>query len=246
MVALVPPVPAPTTIHVGTGCRSSAIWLKIDSAMLLLPRQSVARSANVNWSRKYPPLIVRQPLGLVVHRRRVFDQVARRALRLDQRDLLGARAGRHHGHERQAEEAREVRLGDGRRAGRGLDDRRPLDDPAVAQAVQEQRAREPVLERAGRVDRLVLEVEVDVPLPRAGERRADACPPTGWRRPRCGGRPRLPTCGSRRARVRSGTSSPPQFPRLRGATGARRQRPNDTRRECHLAGDRPVPTPSSA
>ena len=45
MVALVPPVPAPTTIQSGMGWRSCAIWLKIDSAMLLLPRQSVARSA---------------------------------------------------------------------------------------------------------------------------------------------------------------------------------------------------------
>ena len=45
---------SPTTIHSGTGCRSSAIWPKIDSAMLLLPRQSVACSAKVNWSRKCP------------------------------------------------------------------------------------------------------------------------------------------------------------------------------------------------
>ncbi len=41
----VPPVPEPTTIQRGTGCSSSASWPKIDSAMLLLPRQSVARSA---------------------------------------------------------------------------------------------------------------------------------------------------------------------------------------------------------
>ena len=31
------------------------ICAKIDSAMLLLPRQSVARSAKVNWSMKWPP-----------------------------------------------------------------------------------------------------------------------------------------------------------------------------------------------
>jgi len=42
---LVPPVPAPHTIHSGTGCGSSAICRKIVSAILLLPRQSVARSA---------------------------------------------------------------------------------------------------------------------------------------------------------------------------------------------------------
>ena len=50
MVALVPPVPAPMTTHSGTGCGSRLSWVKIDSAMLLLPRQSVARSAWVNWS----------------------------------------------------------------------------------------------------------------------------------------------------------------------------------------------------
>ncbi len=50
-----PPVPAPTTSQRGTGCRSRRICSKIDSAMLLLPRQSVARSAYVNWSMKWPP-----------------------------------------------------------------------------------------------------------------------------------------------------------------------------------------------
>ena len=43
--ALVPPVPALQTIHAGTGCASFSICLKIDSAMLLFARQSVARSA---------------------------------------------------------------------------------------------------------------------------------------------------------------------------------------------------------
>ena len=45
IVADVPPVPAPHTIQDGHGCSSSAICAKMLSAMLLLPRQSVARSA---------------------------------------------------------------------------------------------------------------------------------------------------------------------------------------------------------
>ena len=106
----------------------------------------------------------RQSLGLVVDGRRILDQVARSALRLDQRDLLRARGGRHHGDERQAEKAREVGLGDRGRAGGGLDDRRPVGDPAVAQAIQEERTREPVLQRSRRVHRLVLQVQVDVPV----------------------------------------------------------------------------------
>ena len=71
-----------------------------------------------------PVALGREPLRLGDDRRRVVDEVARAALRLDQRDLLGAGRGRHHRDERQAEEAGEVRLGDGGRAARGLDDRR--------------------------------------------------------------------------------------------------------------------------
>ena len=164
----------------------------------------------------------RQPLRLVVHRRRVVDQVTRRSLGLDQRDLLGARAGRHHGDERQAEEAREVGLGDGRRAGGGLDDRRPFDDPAVAQAVQEQRACEPMLERSGRVHRLVLEVQVDVPV--LGQRKGVQMRvgrPIGIGFDATDGlvRPRSRAAG---VRGRSGTSSRAQFPRSQRAAAARR------------------------
>ena len=111
----------------------------------------------------------RQPLRLGIHDRRVVDQVARPSLRLDQRDLLGARRSRHDGDERQAQEAGEVRLRDGRRAARRLDDRRSLGDPAVAQAVEEQRAGESMLEGARRVHRLVLQVEIDAPLGRKRE-----------------------------------------------------------------------------
>ncbi len=50
IVAEVPPVPAEATIQVGIGCGSFSSCWKIDSAMLLLPLQSVARSAFVNWS----------------------------------------------------------------------------------------------------------------------------------------------------------------------------------------------------
>ena len=164
----------------------------------------------------------REPVRLVVHGRRVVDQVTRRSLRLDQRDLLGAGGGRHDGDERQAEEAREVRLGHGGRAGGRLDDRRPFGDPAVAQAVEEQRACESMLQRSRRVHRLVLEVEVDVPVPRATERHADACRPTDWHRLRCDGRPRPPTLSNRRVPGRCGTWSRAQSPRSRQVTAARR------------------------
>jgi hypothetical protein len=51
MVEEVPPVPALTTTQRGMGKRSRSSWVNMLSAMLLLPRQSVARSAKVNWSR---------------------------------------------------------------------------------------------------------------------------------------------------------------------------------------------------
>ncbi len=49
-------MPAPQTIHAGVGSGSRLIWRRIDSAMLLLPRQSVARSASANWSRWQAPI----------------------------------------------------------------------------------------------------------------------------------------------------------------------------------------------
>ena len=51
-VAEVPPVPALITSRAGTGCGSRSIWVKMLSAILLFPRQSVARSAYLNWSMK--------------------------------------------------------------------------------------------------------------------------------------------------------------------------------------------------
>src|SRR5680860_586452 len=110
----------------------------------------------------------RQPFGLVVDRARILDQVATTAVELDQLDLLPRRAGWHHRDERETEQPGEVRLGHRGRPRRRLDDRRTLVDPPVAQGVEEQRPREPVLQRSGGVHRLVLEVQVD--------------PPRGWQR----------------------------------------------------------------
>ena len=106
------------------------------------------------------------PAGLVVDGRGVVDEVAAPAVELDQRDLLGAGRRGHHRDERQTEHAGEVGLAHRRRPARGLDDGAALGNLPRAQAVQEQRAGQPVLEAAGRVRRLVLEIEVDAPLRR--------------------------------------------------------------------------------
>ena len=111
----------------------------------------------------------REPAGLVVDRAGGLDQVAAAALALDQPDLVGRRAGRHHRDERQPEHAGEIGLGHRGRAGRRLDHRGALGQPAVAQRIQEQGSGQAVLQRAGDVGRLVLEIEIDAPVLRQRE-----------------------------------------------------------------------------
>ena len=71
--------------------------------------------------------------------------------------------------------------------------RRP--DPAVAQRVEEQRARQPVLQAAGGMGRLVLEIEGRCPGAPAARPGSDACRPSGRYRPRSARSPRSPTRG---------------------------------------------------
>lgn len=111
----------------------------------------------------------REAGGLLVHLPGVVHEVALPAVELDQTALLGARRARHDRDEGHPDELREVRLGDGRRAAGRLDHRAARPNPAIAQAVQEQRAGESVLEAARRVGRLVLEVQVDAPVLRQRE-----------------------------------------------------------------------------
>ena len=116
------------------------------------------------------------------------------------------------------EHAGEVGLAHRRRPAGGLDHRAALGDLPRAQAVEEQRPGQPVLEAAGRVGRLVLQVELDPPLrrqrvdqqvgvgaaPGVGlDRRDGAVDPgpaggvgtvdVGRARDRCGGHPRMIT-----------------------------------------------------
>jgi hypothetical protein len=114
------------------------------------------------------------------------------SIAFDQRDLLGARRRRHDGDVRQPQEPSEVRLGNGGRPGRGLDDRRPFGDPPVAQSVQEQRAGKAVLEGSRRVDGFVLQVEVDPPLGGKRQGMQVRVGRGGWRQPRGDAQPRRP------------------------------------------------------
>ena len=115
-----------------------------------------------------PARFLGEPPGHLVDLACVVDEMTAAVVAIDQGELLRARRAGHDSEERQAQQLGEVGLGHGGRSRRGLDDRGPSVDPAVRQAVQEQRAGEAVFQRPGRVRRLVLEIELDAPV--GGER----------------------------------------------------------------------------
>ncbi len=117
------------------------------------------------------PALLRQSPGNFVDLGRLRDEMAAPTLELDRGDLVGRRRRRHHGDEGQAEQTREVGFGHRRRTTGRLDHRRTLAQPAVGQRIQEQRARQPVLQAAGRVAGFVLQIDVDAG--KAGQRQRD-------------------------------------------------------------------------
>ena len=135
----------------------------------------------------------REPRRFGVDGRGVGDDVAPTSLLLDQGQLLRRDGRRDDGDEGQVEHASEVRLADRRGSGRGLDDRDALVDPPVAEPIEEQRARQPVLQRARRMGGLVLQVEVDAPGRTAAGTSPGGCPPSVARRLRCSRWRRAPT-----------------------------------------------------
>ncbi len=111
-----------------------------------------------------------QALRLGTDRVGVCHQVAAPAIELDRGDLFGRRVARHHGQERQAEQAREVGLRDGGGAARRFHHGAALVQPAVRQRIQEQRTRQAMLQAAGGVARFVLEVDIDARKSRQRQR----------------------------------------------------------------------------
>ncbi len=105
--------------------------------------------------------LFRQQFGGGVDLGGVIDEVTAAAVKGDLFHLAARGAGRHHRDERQADQASEVGFGHRGAAGRGLDDGGVLGDPAVAQAVKEQRARQAVFQAAGRVGALIFQVQAD-------------------------------------------------------------------------------------
>ncbi len=81
----------------------------------------------------------------------------------DQLQLGTAGRPGYDGHEVQSEHPGEPGFRDGGRAAGGVDESRALGDVAVDQAVEEKGPGEAVLERAGGMHRLILEIQVDAP-----------------------------------------------------------------------------------
>jgi hypothetical protein len=106
-----------------------------------------------------------QLLGLIVD---LFGRHAPAfaAVELDLGDLLLGGGVRDDGDERQTEKAREIGLRDGGAARGRLDDGGVLADPPVAHPIENQGPCQAMLQAAGRVRRLVLEIELDIPQAR--------------------------------------------------------------------------------
>ena len=113
-----------------------------------------------------PAGLGREPVRDAIDGARIVDHVDLAAMKTDRVELrLGGRR-RHHRDESQPQHPGEIRLRHRGRSRRGFDHRRLRPDPFVAQRVQKQRPREPMLEAPGRVRALVLQIQHDTGVPR--------------------------------------------------------------------------------
>ena len=111
--------------------------------------------------------LLRQTLGFVVNGGRIVHQVAAPAIEFDGANFFLRGALGHHRDEGQAQQAGKIGLGHSGATAGCLDDGAAFAYPAIAQTVQKQGARQPVLEAAGGVSGFVLEIELY--LRRAGD-----------------------------------------------------------------------------
>ncbi|EHM48633.1 hypothetical protein HMPREF0880_02330 [Yokenella regensburgei ATCC 43003] len=101
------------------------------------------------------------------HFRRFVDfagalhEVAAAAVKFNLFDFAFCRAGWHYRDKRQAQQAGEVGFRYGSRAGRGFNNGGVFVDPAVTQAVEEQRTRQTVFQAAGRMGALIFQIQLN-------------------------------------------------------------------------------------
>ena len=105
--------------------------------------------------------LARKPFRFAVQVAGALHQMAAATMKFDGGNLFRRGAGRDHRDERQPQQTGEIGLGHGGGTTGRLDHRATFAQPAVGQRVQEQRACQTVLEAAGRVAGLVLQIDVD-------------------------------------------------------------------------------------
>ena len=102
-----------------------------------------------------------EPMGDVIYGARIVDRVNLAAVKADRVQLGRGGRGGHDREEAQAQHPCEIGFADRGRSRRGLDHAGIRADPPVAQRVKEQRAGKPVLQTAGRMAALILQVQRD-------------------------------------------------------------------------------------
>ncbi len=148
MVAEVPPVPAPTTTHCGTGAGSQfelpeqALGDVVVTAPVGRP---LGKSELVH---EMPVDLAGQSLAFLTDHAGVVHVMAGTTIELNLRAFLPRGLPRHDGDEGQFQQLCKIGLRDGRTARGGFDNRGALRYPTIAQAIQEQRAGQPMLEAA--------------------------------------------------------------------------------------------------
>ena len=103
----------------------------------------------------------RQAMGYVIDGARIVDRVDFAAVETDRIELGRGGRGGHDRDEAQPQHLGEIRLAHRRRARGGLDHAGVRPDPAIAQRIEEQRTRQPVLEAASRMAAFILQIEGD-------------------------------------------------------------------------------------
>ncbi len=147
MVAEVPPVPALTTTQAGAG-KAFQPHLREQALGNVVVAAPVGRPLGIG------ELVHVMAAGFVGDAARLvidfggLNEAHLAAEKLDGLDLLARRRTRGDGDEGQVQQTGEIGFGNGGGAGRGLHHRPAAADPAVAQAIEEERAGQTMLETA--------------------------------------------------------------------------------------------------
>src|SRR3546814_955211 len=108
-----------------------------------------------------PTQLARQAFGFAIDSSSRVLQMYRAAVKLNGRDLVPGGAFGNDGNKGQAYQPCEISFGHGRGARGGLDDGTVRMQPAITKRIQEEGARQAMLQTAGRVAGLVFQIKID-------------------------------------------------------------------------------------